>query len=292
LLREVGDPNTILLWTGGFRADGKRFLSLDGKGKASWWDTLTWQVIRAFRVETKSASSAALSPDGCLLGIGTQTGAVHWLNAETGELLAATSAAHRRHLVGKITFSADGTRAASVAEDGTVALWDPSSLQLIVSFKGHMQGAHGVAFSPEGRRLATGGGGREAVKLWDMATYRDLITAHPVFAYFWVERPQRPGTCPRTPGILRFSPAAWLQSTCSGYPQRETTRASLMLLAQGDKCRGLGGREAVKKSIWASQKPRFRHCQRGCFALFGHFFTASEPPRGMQADWYIPQNQA
>jgi len=171
----VGDPNTILLWTGGFRADGKRFLSLDGKGKASWWDTLTWQVIRAFRVETKSATWPALSPDGCLLGIGTQTGAVHWLNAETGELLAATSAAHR-HLVGGLAFSADGTRAASVAQEGTVALWDPSSLQLIVSFKGHMQGAHGVAFSPEGRRLATSGGGREAVKLWDMATYRDLIT--------------------------------------------------------------------------------------------------------------------
>jgi WD40 repeat protein/serine/threonine protein kinase len=176
LLREVGDPNTLLLlWAGGFRADGKRFLSVDGKGKASWWDTLTWQVIRAFRVETKSATWPALSPDGCLLGIGTQTGAVHWLNAETGELLAATSAAHR-HLVGGLAFSADGTRAASVAQEGTVALWDPSSLQLIVSFKGHMQGAHGVAFSPEGRRLATSGGGREAVKLWDMATYRDLIT--------------------------------------------------------------------------------------------------------------------
>jgi WD40 repeat protein/serine/threonine protein kinase len=176
LLREVGDPNTLLLlWAGGFRADGKRFLSVDGKGKASWWDTLTWQVIRAFRVETKLATWPALSPDGCLLGIGTQTGAVHWLNAETGGLLAATSAAHR-HLVGGLAFSADGTRAASVAQDGTVALWDASSFQLIVSFKGHMQAAHGVAFSPEGRRLVTGGGGREAVKLWDMATYRDLIT--------------------------------------------------------------------------------------------------------------------
>ena len=33
-----------------------------------------------------------------------------------------------------------------------------------------------VAFSPDGRRLATGGTGRDAVKLWDLATYRELVT--------------------------------------------------------------------------------------------------------------------
>ena len=61
------------------------------------------------------------------------------------------------------------------------------------------------------------------------------------FCVLSVERPRRPGTCPRTSGILRFSPAAWLQSTCHGYRQRGTTRAFLMLLAQSDKCRGFGG---------------------------------------------------
>jgi WD40 repeat protein len=177
LLRELGEPN-VPMFLGGFGEGAKQLLTVDTKGKGIWWDTRTWQEVRSFGVELKSVQTGKLSPDGCLLGIGTQTGVVRWLNAETGELLAATSAGHQHHVVGNIAFSADGTQAASVAEDGTLALWDPSSLQLIVSFKSHMQGAHAVAFSPEGRRLATGGSGREAVKLWDLATCpcRELIT--------------------------------------------------------------------------------------------------------------------
>jgi len=141
----------------------------------TWLDTRTWQTVRTMVADSNSVSVERVSPDGRLWAQGTLAGAVRWLNAETGGLLAATSAAHR-HPVGGLAFSADSTRAASVAQDGTVALWDPSSLRLIVSFKGHMNGAHGVTFSPDGRRLATGGGGRQAVKLWDMATCRDLIT--------------------------------------------------------------------------------------------------------------------
>ena len=57
-----------------------------------------------------------------------------------------------------------------------MAIWDASSFQPIAAFKGHMQGAHGVAFSPDGRRLATGGNGRDAVKLWDLSTFRELMT--------------------------------------------------------------------------------------------------------------------
>ena len=101
---------------------------------------------------------------------------MYWLNAATGEVLAATNTAHR-HVVMGITFSGDGSRTASTAADATVAIWDPSSFRLLTPpfSKGHMQGAFGVAFSPDGRRLATGGTARDAVKLWDMSTYRELV---------------------------------------------------------------------------------------------------------------------
>ena len=33
-----------------------------------------------------------------------------------------------------------------------------------------------MTFSPDGRRIATGGDGHEAIKLWDVATRRELAT--------------------------------------------------------------------------------------------------------------------
>jgi WD40 repeat protein/serine/threonine protein kinase len=159
-----------------FRADGTRLLSVDAKGRAIWWDALTWQAGQTFVVELPGWARA-VSPDGRLLAASTMTGAVRWLNAETGELLATTPGGHRHPAVG-VAFSGDGSQVASVAQDGTVAIWDPSSFQRLTPpfFKGHMQGANGVAFSPDGRRLATGGGSRDAVKVWDLSTRRELMT--------------------------------------------------------------------------------------------------------------------
>jgi WD40 repeat protein len=39
-----------------------------------------------------------------------------------------------------------------------------------------MMGAVGVAFSPDGRRFATGGNTHDAVKLWDVESHRDVMT--------------------------------------------------------------------------------------------------------------------
>jgi len=155
-----------------FSSDGTRLLSGDGR-ELICWDTRAWQRVRSLVVE--KGWFVGISPDWRVVGSGEEEGKVSWRDTETGRLLAARFAHH--NVVANAAFTADGTRAASVAHDGTVALWDVSSFQVITTFKGHMLGAHGVAFSPDGRRLATGGGnGREAVKLWDLSTQRELVT--------------------------------------------------------------------------------------------------------------------
>jgi len=174
LLQELDDPNDPG-YPDRFWADGRRLLAVNVAGNAIWWDTITGQTIQTFPVGP--FYGVGLSPDGRLLAFGTEGGAVCWLNAEMGELLDTSSGAHRDTVVG-IAFSADGKQAASVAWDGTLALWDPSSFRRMTApfFKGHLLGAHAVAFSPDNHRLATSSVGREAVRLWDVSTHQELIT--------------------------------------------------------------------------------------------------------------------
>ncbi len=161
-----------------FRADGTRMLSLDATGKAIWWDALTWKAGEPFEVEPPVRAheywqAGDVSPDGRLLVFGTITGDVCWLDAETGELLETTGGDGRTI---QVAFSGDGLRLASTSGYGTVALWDTSSFRF-TSFRAHLLEAYGVAFSPDGRRLVTGGStSRDAVKLWDLSTHRELIT--------------------------------------------------------------------------------------------------------------------
>jgi WD40 repeat protein/serine/threonine protein kinase len=174
LLWERGDPNAPI-YPICFRADGTRLLATNGKGEMLWLDTRTGQPLHKYTVAV-SDFRGAVAPDGRLAAMGTRTGTVYWANVETGEVLATSSNVHR-HFVSGIAFSKDGTQAASVCQAGRVALWDPFSFQLITPpFKGHMEAAHGVAFSPDGHRLATGGNARDAVKLWDLDTRRELVT--------------------------------------------------------------------------------------------------------------------
>jgi WD40 repeat protein len=75
-----------------------------------------------------------------------------------------------------LAVSPDGGLVASSTLGGQVRLFDPAKGELIESIHGHMNAAFGLAFSPDGRRLISTAGGREAVKLWDVGTRQELLT--------------------------------------------------------------------------------------------------------------------
>jgi WD40 repeat protein len=68
-------------------------------------------------------------------------------------------------LVWNAAFRPDGARLATGSDDGTLRIWDPatgSQLAAIKCFGGYS--VHGVAYSPDGTLLATGGA--DLVRLW------------------------------------------------------------------------------------------------------------------------------
>jgi len=74
-----------------------------------------------------------------------------------------------------VAFSPDGTRLATVGNDGAAIVWDIASGEERSRFTGHDGDVFAVAFSPSGTRLATAGRDR-LVRVWDLASQVPIIT--------------------------------------------------------------------------------------------------------------------
>jgi WD40 repeat protein len=55
-------------------------------------------------------------------------------------------------------------------------VWDWKTLELKRQFQAMKLGAYSLAYSPDGRRLAVGGSGDEAVKIWDTTAWDELLS--------------------------------------------------------------------------------------------------------------------
>jgi WD40 repeat protein len=95
-----------------------------------------------------------------------------WNSADGRELAASATGPGRTSAV---AFLPDGKLLATSSENGFVKLWDSTTLKELAVLKGHLLGVHSMGISPDGKRLASGSNAREAVKLWDLASGRELL---------------------------------------------------------------------------------------------------------------------
>lgn len=199
-----GAKSGALFWTGkhagrvyalAFSPDGKFIASgVGGCGPADkplkLWDAETGELLRAFDGAGDYVNSVGFSPDGKLLvSKGSEDRAIRLWNTETG-VLARTLTGHHDYVV-SVTFSPDGKLLASGSDDASVRLWDAETgkllrkimpvelpLQLLApvakklfgwEIDGHSYGVVAVAFSPDGKTLASASAD-PVVKLWNIET--------------------------------------------------------------------------------------------------------------------------
>jgi WD40 repeat protein len=75
-----------------------------------------------------------------------------------------------------VAFSPDGKLVAVSGASEWTWVWDANTGRLLAKFSGFLIGASGIAFTPDSRRLVVGGGAEAVCKIWDVDTWRELLS--------------------------------------------------------------------------------------------------------------------
>lgn len=138
------------------------------------WDISTGDEVRSWLadVEPGPRSAVALSPDNGWLFLLDADGVAVLRNLRSGQHTRFDPGVRQ---IAQVTFAPDGSRLAAVSRLGVATVWTTNPTNRVATLDGFLLGMNSAAFAPDGRRLAIGGDGHEAVKLWETDGWREVL---------------------------------------------------------------------------------------------------------------------
>jgi len=187
LLRTIQAGGAPITWVA-FSPDGKSLATARNIGEIDLWDPNTGEKIKNFKLP--DVWPIAFSRDGKTLVAGCDEGIISFRDIKSGNEMGKVDLSADLFSIGGLALSADGKFFAAGGwpkrrDESPVIVceWNANAgkieANVVRKFKGHEAHTYSVAFSPDGKLLASANQDKTA-KLWDLQTGKEIktITAH------------------------------------------------------------------------------------------------------------------
>jgi len=170
------------VWTVAFSADGKKIVSGGNDGIVNVWDVETGNLLHKLQGHKRIVWSVKFSPDGTKIVSSSFDFTIKLWNVDDGKLLW-NNKEHKETVV-DVVFSHDGKLLASTSDDKTIKIWNVAEKKLIRTMK-VAEHEQAVAFSPDDKRLMTGGRDKPMIGEFLQVIFGDSKFNHGVSARLW-----------------------------------------------------------------------------------------------------------